>query len=331
MGHDNRGFSVRGGLAAIAVASFVLITGCKATVAVCGDAFCDRGESCTNCSADCGSCTGCGDGFCAAGENCSICPADCGPCTGCNDGTCNAAAGETCTTCPNDCGACAFCGDGFCRGSETCGTCAADCGSCATSGPYQACTRDMDCSVSRDSCISVMRGGISRAFCGVRGCSTDADCDLDMYGSPGLCVSFDSGANFDCFHRCNTSSDCYSGFTCGPSDGDPTHMVCLPGSSASVPPYRICSTSSDCAGGLVCEQFTVGTATTHLCSLTGCVTDNDCPIDMRGGNGACLTFGGVSACWERCNVRGDCANTVDFDCTTNVGGSTSPVNVCVVR
>lgn len=307
--------------------------GCKATIATCGDRFCDRGETCASCSFDCGSCsTGCGDRFCDAGENCSLCPADCGVCTGgCGDGNCSVAAGESCSTCPGDCGACTTCGDGHCTGSETCATCPGDCGGCGTSLPYQSCTRDMDCQVSRDRCISVMRGGVTRAFCGARNCVTDTDCDLDMYGSPGLCVSFSGGAEFDCFHRCNTTSDCYPGFTCGPTDGSATTRVCLPGSTASVPPYRICSSTADCAGGLICDTFTVSGVSTHLCSLTGCASDNDCPIDMRGGRGACLSFGGTSACWERCTVRGDCASTTQFDCTTAVGGFNAPVPVCVVR
>jgi hypothetical protein len=100
-----------------------------------------------------------------------------------------------------------------------------------------------------------------------------------------------------------------------------------------VPPYRICGTTADCAGGLICESFAIsGHTTAHLCSRTGCTTDNDCPFDMRGGRGACLNFGaGMTACWERCNVRGDCANTTDFDCSANVGTFTAPVPVCVPR
>lgn len=55
-------------------------------VAVCGDFYCDVGESCANCPSDCGSCqlppatAGCGDGLCEAGESCATCPWDCGSC-----------------------------------------------------------------------------------------------------------------------------------------------------------------------------------------------------------------------------------------------------------
>ncbi len=236
--------------------------------------------------------------------------------------------------CPGDCRTCGGCGDGICQGTDTCGNCPRDCGTCASAGAYNACSYDSDCAITRDSCISVTRGGVSRAFCGVRNCTHDTDCDNDMYGSPGLCVSFDGGSDFDCFHRCNTTNDCRElpGFTCGPTDGSATTMVCLPGSSASVPPYGLCNTSADCAAGLACEQFTVGSATTHMCSLTGCGSDNDCPLDSRGGRGACLAFGsGPSACWERCTVRGDCPNTTQFDCSTTVGSGSSVEAVCVVH
>ena len=172
-------------------------------------------------------------------------------------------------------------------------------------------------------------------MCTFRHCVTENDCDLDMFGSRGLCVSFDSGTTFDCYHRCNTSSDCYPGFACyATGSGMIATNICLPdaGPAPSVAAYRICGTSSECSGGLTCEMFTVGSASTRLCSRTGCASDNDCPFDARGGRGACLSFGGgTSACWERCGIRGDCANTTQFDCTTTVGGFTAPVPVCVVR
>lgn len=308
-----------------------MIAGCRPIVIECGDGLCEGTETCTSCHADCSAfCSGtCGDHVCGTGETCSTCPGDCGSCGSCGDGVCLVT--ESCMNCPSDCHACGGCGDGICQGSDTCSNCPRDCGTCGASLPYQQCAYDTDCQVTHDRCISVIHGGVSRAFCGVTNCATDTDCDLDMYGSPGLCVSFDAGADFNCFHRCNTTSDCYAGFTCSPTDGSATTLVCLPGSSASVPPYRICGTSADCSSGLVCDSFSVGTATAHLCSLTGCVTDNDCPFDMRGGRGACLTFGGTSACWERCTVRGDCANTTQFDCTTSLGGATSPVLVCAPR
>ena len=48
---------------------------------MCGNAFCDLNESCTDCPADCGDCpVTCGDATCDALEGCGSCPGDCGPC-----------------------------------------------------------------------------------------------------------------------------------------------------------------------------------------------------------------------------------------------------------
>lgn len=105
---------------------------CGVAAAVCGNFSCESGESCLNCSGDCGICptvpptppptatptppANCPNGSCGAGENCSNCPADCGVCptstptftptppVTCPDGTCG--AGESCANCAADCGIC---------------------------------------------------------------------------------------------------------------------------------------------------------------------------------------------------------------------------------
>lgn len=49
--------------------------------AVCDNAVCEVGETCSSCAADCGACTTpCGNGTCSATENCASCEADCGSC-----------------------------------------------------------------------------------------------------------------------------------------------------------------------------------------------------------------------------------------------------------
>jgi hypothetical protein len=57
--------------------------------AVCGDFYCEVGESCSSCPADCGQCAPpaavCGDRLCSAGESCLTCPVDCGECGGGGD------------------------------------------------------------------------------------------------------------------------------------------------------------------------------------------------------------------------------------------------------
>jgi hypothetical protein len=50
---------------------------------VCGDGYCEGGESCDTCDWDCGSCGPvCGDGYCDWNEYCDTCPLDCGGCGG---------------------------------------------------------------------------------------------------------------------------------------------------------------------------------------------------------------------------------------------------------
>jgi uncharacterized protein YkwD len=101
--------------------------------AMCGDAACQPGETCTDCPEDCGACpANCGNLTCDADETCTNCSEDCGACpVVCGDLICDAS--ESCATCAEDCGACApVCGDAMCEPGETCTTCAADCGACET-------------------------------------------------------------------------------------------------------------------------------------------------------------------------------------------------------
>jgi hypothetical protein len=65
----------------------VKVTGDSAAGDVCGDAVCGGTESCSTCSADCGTCApACGDAVCSTGESCGSCSADCGACqTGASD------------------------------------------------------------------------------------------------------------------------------------------------------------------------------------------------------------------------------------------------------
>ncbi|MCG8459909.1 MAG: LamG domain-containing protein [Holophagales bacterium] len=81
---------------------------CKKTPSVCGNNLCEssKGESCSNCSADCGNCPVCGNGLCepfgpGVAEDCFTCAIDCGPCLEpCdNDGICELQEGPSCADC----------------------------------------------------------------------------------------------------------------------------------------------------------------------------------------------------------------------------------------
>lgn len=77
---------------------------CKTTPRVCGNGVCEsnKGESCSNCSADCGPCPACGNGLCEfPNENCLTCPNDCQPCPNqCDgDGICELGEGPDCIDC----------------------------------------------------------------------------------------------------------------------------------------------------------------------------------------------------------------------------------------
>ncbi|MFC1612738.1 hypothetical protein ACFL23_00205 [Patescibacteria group bacterium] len=134
---------------------------CRSSSTYCGDSNCDTGETCDDCSDDCGLCskpdgsdcvnsgecknwhcvhgkcrsseTYCGDTFCDRGESCSSCTSDCGACS-LKD------TGETCganSECKNNhcvhskCRSSeTYCGDTFCDSGETCVDCVKDCGQC---------------------------------------------------------------------------------------------------------------------------------------------------------------------------------------------------------
>jgi hypothetical protein len=131
----------------------------------CGNGKCQKGETCSNCEADCGACPPvCGNGTCEAGETCSNCAADCGPCGPvCGNGTCE--AGETCGTCQADCGPCGpVCGNGTCEaalGENPC-NCPTDCPNdpnlCEAcecggqGGPFGSCYCDDSCMFVGDCC-----------------------------------------------------------------------------------------------------------------------------------------------------------------------------------
>jgi hypothetical protein len=211
------------------------------TCPVCGDGICDPGESCSNCPADCGTCSPvCGNGICEAGETCSNCPADCGTCAPvCGNGLCE--PGETCTSCSHDCGPCPggpICGNSLCEAGETCSNCPADCGPCPPPPPPK-CNPPQAC----------------KPVCGNGICETGEDCNncaVDCGSCPGRPV-------------------------CGDGVCDPTEncnfcwVDCCPGGGGEGAP---CSGNSNCFGwgNLGCDKDT------HTCCDVSDLTCNADPL-----------------------------------------------------
>lgn len=136
---------------------------CGSSPYYCGNAYCDAGETCTNCARDCGACPRQNGAVCDYDDDCAS--------KHCVHGKCR--AGET------------YCGDSECDAAETCKTCARDCGACDSA----ACTKDSDCAGGHcvhKECRS------ETTYCGDDVCDlgeTCAKCQRDCCGSD-LRVSF---------------------------------------------------------------------------------------------------------------------------------------------
>lgn len=78
----------------------------------------------------------------------------------------------------------------------------AGCGSGSDAlGVAAECTRASDCNQSVSpplECLTGFKGG----YCGLTGCTKDADCPTDS-----MCVTHTDGKNY-CFRTCNTKADC---------------------------------------------------------------------------------------------------------------------------
>lgn len=196
---------------------------------------------------------------------------------------------------------------------------------------YEPCVRSTDCDVSSDGCFAVPTSP-GDAICS-RSCFVDTDCAFDGRGSRGACLDFSGGSGPICFETCRTNFDCPTSYTCQDTSGGVA--VCLPGTSPPVgaAPYEDCSVTADCdtrAEGCftISAPWPGGTASDEICTSSCSGSDADCPFDMRGGRGACLSFdgGGLFSCFERCRTSADCRT--NFVCTDMVG-STRFTNICL--
>ena len=171
---------------------------------ICGNNLDDDCDGLIDCSdSDCPSCSSpafCGNSNCEAGETCTNCPADCGPCTGfCGNGKCEEGAGE-CSTCNGfnkDCG----CGNGNKECSEQCddGN-LADGDGCSSTCQWECLDQDGDLYI---------KGGTSIANCAGKcgpsqnqNCLGNNDCDdtaaTGAHRTPGakeICDGYDNDCN----------------------------------------------------------------------------------------------------------------------------------------
>lgn len=203
---------------------------------------------------------------------------------------------------------------------------------------YETCRYDSDCINGTDICVEVVHQGASTHLCTSPCQPASSVCPTDRYGATGTCVSFDSGVRYFCYQTCSPGSTlCEVGTSCVTVSGTGSADICLPGGggTATVPAY------SGCALGMVCQTGTACTSVhdvtvLELCTVQHCASDTDCPFDVRGGRGLCISLDGDSfgTCVERCNTTSDCtygATSAEACVTSTRNGVPLPVAACLPR
>lgn len=103
-----------------------------------------------------------------------------------------------------------------------------------------------------------------------------------------------------------------------PSEGIPTYDPC---------PGGVCGKNTDTCVEIV-YPGTAGEGVGRMCTEQGCHGDAECPTDVRGVHGACLSFdAALSTCFERCTRLGDCA--LGWSCQRLAPTAGTEVDVCV--
>lgn len=103
--------------------------------------------------------------------------------------------------------------------------------------------------------------------------------------------------------------------------------------SRGIPTYDPCQPTQRCEGDRDrCVEIVYpgpsGEGVASMCTTQNCVTDADCPLDVRGRSGVCLAFDGApSTCFERCERAGDCA--LGWSCQTLAPVGGADADVCV--
>ncbi len=209
---------------------------------VCGNGSCESGETCSNCSSDCGACKKSDGSSCSSDSECSSNYCVHGTCRSssiyCGDSYCD--SGEGCSSCSSDCGSCGpTCGNHSCENGENYSNCSKDCyfyshtigGGCDI---YQQCV-GVDC-VTVEECPQ--EEIVEKA---------DGEyCDKDEKCKSANCQ------NYRCCLKgktcCLSTNNCPSGYYC-----DENRHYCLPGK----PDGQLCAKdelckSGNCENGICC-------------------------------------------------------------------------------
>lgn len=270
---------------------------CVALGPVCGNGFCETGETNASCPADCKPAAAvCGNGMCENGESNASCPADCKPAGAvCGNGFCE--TGESNASCPADCKpAGAVCGNGMCENGESAATCPADCkttgGSCVgkCGGQSTGCYCDDLCSNNNDCCADYQ--AVCKGSTCTPKCVANAVC-----GAP-------DGCGGKCTGTCTAGLVCNASKVCAPSTAKCGNGICETGETSTN-----CAADCKTAGGS-CSGMCGKQSGSCYCD-SGCKQSNDCCADYDkfcGGTSSACPNGKCEPGETEASCPADCKN-----------------------
>lgn len=244
--------------------------------------------------------------------------------TSCTGFDCNTDALTCRTTCTHasDCWA-----GWFCEGT-TCveylglgGTCSIDddCNSDLHCENSTCCAPGETCCNGDQDCNDGYRCNTDAFQCHTE-CTSDGDCMSDYHCNEGV-SPHRCAADLGLGEQCNDSEECQAGFHCGIHSGGA--KICCGGEdegSCCRPGVDACGTCEFCSTEYVCAFVLPGEDDpTNVCDIT-------CTDFIAGWNGTttqCMTYGGPSAGYGKCDGLGACLPVSDR-CTPTGGSATTP-------
>lgn len=206
-------------------------------------------------------------------------------------------------------------------------------GGCRPIRAYEPCSVNADCPAGTQ-CLEITT---DRDRMCTSGCTTDASCPVDRFGTNGRCLSFNGGRDFSCWQACSLGaggSECPFGYDCFDNDGVSSFPpICLPDRTGPTPtqrPYASCTSTAQCLDATTC--LSVNTRGDRMCT-DSCTIDASCPRDRFGTQARCLSFDGGAnfTCWQACNLSaGGTECEAGFACFDNDGVTSFPP-ICLPR